>query len=610
MSVEDILACFERTADQFISKEEFTAKLRSSKKLRIKYRLDVKNSALHIGHAVNLWLLRCLQDAGHKAVIVFSDFTSRTGHLGGQLENIVDIPAEEIESHIADLTQQVKTILRPDPGLLEIRRNSEWYAEMSVREMINLFSLVTHAKLISRDAFQMRIAESREIHINEMVYPILQGYDSYMMQSDISLAGSDNMFNESIGRLLQEKHQKKPQTIVTTIVTPGIDGRQKQSQRRHNDILLTHSPRDKFGRVMSIPDALIEPYLRIYTDLPPEEITRIMKTGPRDAKIALASALVKRYHGADIAAQERDWFDNTISKGYIPDDLPALILSTSDMEALDLVALARPGKSKSDSRRLIQQGGIELNGRKITRPEQGLFLKSNDTLQVGKLHWYRLRIEEPPSFQTERLAIRSVHVRDIHEITQHIPSLDVAKFIVRFSNKKKKTETDIKDAFRKIIFQQEPRHEWLWMIADKNDPEKILGIAHLRSDAWEKQQNIWITPGLVDEESVISEAMLAMSEHTLFKLDPRSESFKRAFAVVTAPKNEEQLYQSFRTMDTAVLARATAPGSMLGYTQEGWEHLQEWRRITAPWLFTEEPRMAFNKKFNQAKNPKPDPSGT
>ena len=180
---------------------------------------------------------------------------------------------------------------------------------------------------------------------------------------------------------------------------------------------------------------------------------------------------------------------------------------------------------------------------------------------------------------------------------------------MRFSNKKKKNETDVKDAFKKIILQQEPRHEWLWMIADKHNPGKILGVAHLRSDTWEKQQNIWITPGLIDEESVISEAMLAMSEHILFKLDPRGEAFKRAFAVVTAPKNAEQLYQSFRTMDTALLARATVPGGLVGYTQEGWNKLQEWRRITAPWLFQEEPRMAFNKKFNQAKNPKPEPQG-
>ena len=232
MDVEDILAFFERTTEKFISKDEFASKLHSGKKLRIKYDLDVKSPGLHIGHAVNLWLLRCLQDAGHKAVIVFSDFTSNISGHDGRLAAISDIPPEEIKKHIDDITQQLKTILLSDAGLLEIRRNSEWYSEMSVKDMLGLFSLVTHAKLISRDAFQIRIAEGKEIHINEMIYPILQGYDSYMAQSDIAILGSDQLFNESMGRLIQEKHHNKPQTIIITSTTPGIDGRQKQSHRR------------------------------------------------------------------------------------------------------------------------------------------------------------------------------------------------------------------------------------------------------------------------------------------------------------------------------------------------------------------------------------------
>ncbi len=597
MSVEDILASFERTTDQFLSKEEFTAKLHAGKPLRIKYALDVKNAALHIGHAVNLWLLRRLQEEGHKAVIVFSDFTSRTGDLDGRLASISDVPPDEIEQHIGDVTHQLKTILRSEPGLLEIRRNSEWYAAMGVKDMLSLFSLVTHAKLISRDAFQRRIAEGKEIHINEMIYPILQGYDSYMAETDIAILGSDNLFNESMGRLLQEKHQKKPQTVIITAVTPGIDGRQKQSHRRHNDISLAHSPRDKFGRVMSIPDTLIDAYFRVYTELPTQEINEMKKkSNPRDAKIELAAAIVARYHGADIAEQERAWFDNTVSKGYIPDDLPTLTLTTDDIETLDLVALARPGKSRSDSRRLIEQGGIELNGRRLTKPAQELFLKDNDTLQVGRLNWFRLRIEAPPELFTGRLAIKSVHVRDIHDLVQHIPPEDVSKFIVRFSNKKKKNETDVKDAFKKIILQSDPKHEWLWMISDKNAPEKILGMAYLRGDACENPQNLWMTPGLADEQAVVNEAMLALSEYTVFKLDPRSEAFKKAFAVVTGTKELNTLYESYRTIDGTMLGKAAIPQGVAGFTYEGWEKMQEWRRTTTPWLFKDDPRMAFNRK--------------
>ena len=605
VSIEDILAYFERTTHQFLSKDEFKAKLRSGKQLRIKYGIDIKTSALHIGHAVNLWLLRSLQDAGHKVVIVFADFTSRIGNLDGRLETISDIPPAEVEKRIENLLQQSKMILRfDDPKLIEIRRNSEWYSGMGVQEMINLFSLITHAKLISRDAFQMRIAEGKEIYINEMIYPILQGYDSYMVQSDIVILGSDGLFNESMGRFLQEKHKMKPQTVIITIVTPGIDGHNKQLPRRHNDISLSHSPRDKFGRAMSIPDTLIEEYLRIYTDVSLKKIDEIIKKNPRDAKIELATAIVARYHGSDIAQQERDWFDNTISKGYTPDDLPTLTLNTNNIEALDLVALARPKKSRSDTRRLIQQGGVELNGRKLTRPEQELFLKDNDTLQVGRLNWFRIRIEEPPVLYTGRLAIRSVHVRDIHDITQHIPQADIGKYIVRFSNKKKKTETDVKDAFKKIILQSDPKHEWLWMIASRSDPNKILGVAHLRGDAWESPQNIWMTPGLVDEEGIVHEAMLELSEHALFKLDPRSEAFKHAFAIVTAPKSMNTLYQSYRVMNADLLGKADVPHGTPGFTREGWEQLQEWRRITSPWLFKDDPRMVFNKNHHLEKSAK------
>ena len=608
MSVDDILTYFERTTHQFLSKDEFRAKLRSGKPLRVKYGIDVKTSSIHIGHAVNLWLLRSLQDLGHKVVLVFSDYTSRIGDLDGRLATISNIAAEDIEKNISTVIEQAKMILRfDDPDLIEIRRNSEWYSQMGVQDMISLFSLVTHAKLISRDAFQRRIAEGKEIHINEIIYPILQGYDSYMAQSDIAVLGSDHLFNESMGRLLQEKHKKKPQTVIITIVTPGIDGRNKQSQRRHNDVSLSHSPRDKFGRIMSIPDTLTEEYFRIYTDVLPEKIDGIMKKSPRDAKIELAAAIVARYHGADIAQQERDWFDNTISKGYIPDDLPNLILTTDDMETLDLVCLARPNKSKSDSRRLIQQGGIELNGRRLIRPEQELFLKDNDTLQVGRLNWFRIKIEQPPTLYTGRLTIKSVHVRDIPEILKHIPKADVSKYIVRFSNKKKKTEADAKDALKKIILESDPKHEWLWMISSKTDPDKTLGVAYLRGDAWESPQSIWMEPGLVNEEDIVNEAMLELSEYAVFKLDPKSAAFKNAFAIVTAPKSLDALYQSFRIMNTNMLARADIPQGIPGFTREGWEQLQEWRRITSPWLFKDDPRMAFNKTHHPDRTPKPEP---
>ncbi len=576
--------------------------------MRVKYSLDIKTPALHIGHAVNLWLLRAMQDEGHKAVIVFSDFTNRNGDDDGRLETIWNIPAAEADERIAALTEQLKIILRFDsPDLLEIRRSSEWYDAMGVQDMLDIFSLVTHARLISRVDFQARIAEGTEIHFNELVYPILQGYDSCMVRADIALLGSNRLFNESLGRLLQEKHKQKPQTLLTTIITPGIDGRKKQSPRRHNDISLLHAPRDKFGRVMRIPDALIGEYFKVYTDVSPEKIAAALRKSPRDAKIDLAVAIVARYHGAETARTERDWFDNTISKGYIPDDLPTLVLNASDMEALDLVVLARPRKSRGDSRRLILQRGVSLNGRKIARPDQELFLKDNDTLQVGRLKWLRIRVEEPPVFHTERLEIRPVQVRDIQNISKNIPIEDINKYIVRFSNKKKKTETDIRDAFKKIILQSGEKHEGLWMISLKDNPGTPLGIAYLRSDRWDKPQNIWISPEVVNPETLAKQAMAELSVQALLSLDPQSAAFQKAFAIVTAPRDYEALYDIVRNINPEFLDRGLVPEGMQGFTYEGWEKMQQWRRITTPWLFKEDPRAIFNKKFNPAQTPEHNP---
>ncbi|MDE2336378.1 MAG: tyrosine--tRNA ligase [Alphaproteobacteria bacterium] len=610
MSVEDILACFDRITDQFLPREELAAKLHTGHPLRVKYGLDIKTPALHIGHAVNLWLLRALQDAGHAAVIVFSDFTNRNGDMDGRLETIWNVSAAEADKSIAELTRQLKMVLRfDDPALLEIRRSSEWYDRMGVQDMLDIFSLVTHARLISRDAFQARIAEGSEIHVNEMIYPVLRGYDSCMVRADIALLGSNRLFSESLGRLLQEKHKQKPQALLTTVITPGIDGRKKQSPRRHNDISLVHSPRDKFGRVMRIPDALIGDYFRVYTDVPPDAIAASLAKSPRDAKADLASAIVARYHGAGTARTERDWFDNTVSKGYIPDDLPALVLNTGDMEALDLVVLARPKKSRGDSRRLILQGGVSLNGRKITRPDQELFLKDNDTLQAGRLKWLSLRVKEPPAFHTERLTIRPVHVRDIQSLSGRIPLEDITKHIVRFSNRKKKTETDVRDAFKKIILQTEPKHESLWVITTKDAPDKPVGLAYLRSDRWDKPQNIWISPEIPNPEAFANEAMLELSTQALYRLDPQSEAFKKAFAIVTAPRDYEALHDVYLTLTPELLDRQIVPEGLPGFTYEGWEKLQQWRRITTPWLFKEDPRATFNKKMGLDKPHEPTPDG-
>ena len=298
---EQILASFARTAEEFFSLKEFKEMLAQKKQLRIKYGVDVTAPYLHIGHAVNLWMMRKLQDFGHKVVFLIGDFTTQIGDPTGKNKTRPVISQEEIERNTQEFIEQAKMVLRfDDPNLLEIRRNSEWYGKLPTIEFLRLMQMLTHSRLISRDMFQKRIAEETDIYMHELVYPILQGYDSVVLDSDLTIVGSDQLFNEMLGRFFQERFGQRQQVIITTKVTPGIDGGAKQSKSLDNYIGLGHSPRDKFGRTMKLPDSLILQYFRVYTEVPDavlEEMDVLVKSDPMEAKKRLAAEIVRRYHG-------------------------------------------------------------------------------------------------------------------------------------------------------------------------------------------------------------------------------------------------------------------------------------------------------------------------
>lgn len=606
VKINEVMAYFDRTSDQFLSREEFKARLKYGKPLRIKYGVDVRTPTLHIGHAVNLWLMRYLQDRGHKVIFVIGDFTTRIGDPDGRLDTCSDIPVDEVEQNIATFIEQARMVLRfDDPKLIEVRRNSEWYDKMHMREFMDLASLVTHARLMARDMFQMRLAQGREIYVQEMLYPILQGYDSLVVESDLAIVGSDQFFNESIGRLLQEKHGKKPQTLITTKITPGIDGRGKQSKSMGNYVGLLHSPRDKFGRIMSIPDHLIEEYFRVYTDVPYSEISgfkAMIGKKPRDAKVALATAIVERYHGAEVAEGERDWFENTISRGQVPENLPVLGLVSPKIEAFDLVQMARPGKSKSDTKRLMAQGGVELNGKKLKDPEQKLVVSPHEILKVGKRNWFRIEIVKLNNLTTKGLNLNPIMPEDIDFMVKYVPNWEMVKYLDKEVEAKKPSVNLAREAFKKLILSPEPRHDWLWKITDKKEPEKILGVAHLRRDGQKAEKNVWLTAEGLSREYILSEALMAVNEHAFAALGLNALAFKDAFAFATAPKDLDVLQRSMITMDTGQLNREDAFGTV-GFTNDGWDMLQAWRRTMSPWLFQNTPKSPAQ----QAQEVKPEP---
>ena len=394
---ERLLSDFARTTKDFFSLEEFRELIGKNRQLRIKYGVDVTAPFLHIGHAVNLWMMRKLQDLGHKVIFLVGDFTTQIGDPTGRNKSRPVIPPEEIERNTAEFIEQAKMVLRfDDPNLLEIRRNSEWYNTMSLAEFLKLIAMVTHSRLISRDMFQKRIAETADIYMHELIYPVLQGYDSFVLEADLTIIGTDQLFNEMMGRFYQERFGQKPQVIITTKITPGIDGGAKQSKSLDNYIGLGHSPRDKFGRTMHLPDNLILTYFRVYTEVSDSDLTAfetMVQTDPLEAKKQLAAEIVRRYHSNDIALEERQWFDQTFSLRQVPVDCPELILEAKPTQAFEIVRQFFSGqKSNSAIRRLFEQGAVKYNGVRVESPTDVLKPNDSDAFQVGKRIWFRIKI--------------------------------------------------------------------------------------------------------------------------------------------------------------------------------------------------------------------------
>jgi len=390
---EELLEFFSRTTEEVFSMEEFKKKLESGKQLKIKYGVDVTAPTLHIGHAVNLWMLRAMQDMGHKIQFLIGDFTTQIGDPTGKSKTRPMISKEEIDSNTETFINSVKSVLRfDDPNLIEIRRNSEWYDKIGVAEFLKLLSLVTHSKLISRDMFKKRIKESQDIYMHEMLYPVLQGYDSVMLESDLTIVGTDQLFNEMLGRTYQEKFGQSPQVVITTKLTPGIDGKEKQSKSIGNYIGLAHSPKDKFGRAMSIPDNLIIPYLEVYTTVPLDEIKILKKNlskDPMSAKKYLAEKIVERYHGSEVASQERKWFEDTFSSKNVPDDIKVIEDSSLTTVFDAMLLYFKNEKTNSDIRRLFSQNAVSQNGNKITDIKTSVF--DGDLIKVGKRDWFKVK---------------------------------------------------------------------------------------------------------------------------------------------------------------------------------------------------------------------------
>jgi tyrosyl-tRNA synthetase len=391
-------------AADVIPRDGLEEKLSLDRPLRVKLGIDPSRPDLHLGHAVVLRKLRHFQDAGHVAVLIVGDFTGRVGDPSGQSETRSFLTEDEIETNATTYLEQAGRVL--DVSSAEVRRNSEWLGEMTMADVLRLTSEYTVARMLERDDFRKRYEEGKPISVVEFLYPLMQAMDSVAVRSDVELGGTDQTFNLLVGRDIQRAYGQDPQVVLTMPLLEGIDGERKMSKSFDNWVALTDPPEEMFGKLMRIPDHLITTYLQLAADLDPSEVARIeagMVNGsvkPVEEKRRMARAVVDLYHGSAAGGEAERRFDRVHRERQVPErieeaDIPAEAAKGENglVWLPQLMATLGLATSKSAARRLIEQGGVRLDGEPVTDPsaEYPLEELTGKVLQVSRRRFLRLR---------------------------------------------------------------------------------------------------------------------------------------------------------------------------------------------------------------------------
>ncbi|EEW09439.1 tyrosine--tRNA ligase [Vibrio mimicus] len=393
-SIEAALAEIKRGVEELIPEEELIAKLKENRPLRIKLGADPTAPDIHLGHTVILNKLRTFQDLGHDVTFLIGDFTGMVGDPTGKNTTRPPLTREDVLRNADTYKQQVFKIL--DPAKTKIQFNSEWLSQLGAEGMIRLASNQTVARMLERDDFKKRYNNGQPIAIHEFMYPLLQGYDSVAMETDVELGGTDQKFNLLMGRELQKANGQKPQVVLMMPLLVGLDGEKKMSKSAHNYIGVSEAPSEMFGKIMSISDDLMWSYYELLSFRPLEEIAQFKVdvangTNPRDIKILLAKEIIARFHteaDADAAEQE---FINRFQKGAMPEEMPEFEFD-SGIAISNLLKDAGLVASTSDALRMIKQGAVKLDGEKL---EDAKLVPACGTAvyQVGKRKFARVTIK-------------------------------------------------------------------------------------------------------------------------------------------------------------------------------------------------------------------------
>ena len=351
-----------RSAVDIFSHEGLQKRLASGKPLKIKLGADPSRPDLHLGHSVCLRMLRKLQDAGHEIIFVIGDFTGMIGDPSGRNKTREPLTFEQTRQNGQSYFEQVTKIL--DSEKLHITYNSEWLGKMDFADVLKLAGKYTLARILERDDFSKRFSGNQPIGMHELFYPLMQGYDSVALHADVEVGGTDQTFNLLVGRELQKDYGQEPQEVITFPLLPGLDGVEKMSKSLDNYIGIDEPPGIMFEKCMKVPDTILADYFRLTTDIPQAEYAAIIESDIRQAHFAYAREIVKMYHG-ESAVEEAQQRYLSIASGKAPENMKEVTISSDAISIIDLLKLAGFSASNSDARRLIEGGGIKINGEAV-----------------------------------------------------------------------------------------------------------------------------------------------------------------------------------------------------------------------------------------------------
>ncbi|GAB4117466.1 MAG: tyrosine--tRNA ligase [Candidatus Caldatribacteriota bacterium] len=406
MNIQEEVEIIKRGIEEIISEEELVKKLEKSHKdkrpLRVKQGFDPNAPDIHLGHTVGLRKLRQFQDLGHEVYFLIGDFTGRIGDPSGRSATRKQLTEKEVRKNAETYMSQVSKVLNLEK--IKVVFNSYWLSKLSFAEVLTLCSQYTVARMLERDDFAKRYQEKKPIGLHEFLYPLMQGYDSVALNADIELGGTDQKFNLLVGRAIQKEFGQEPQVIITLPLLEGIDGVDKMSKSLNNYVGINEAPQEMYGKLMSIPDRLMLRYFELVTDVPLNEIKKMKidleqeRVHPRDLKKRLAREIVRLFHGVEASLKAEEEFERIFKEKLSPEKINEIILNREVLKdgkiwIVELINLSKLGYSKSEARRVIEQGGVKINGEKIDNPNLDIFVEDGMVIKIGKLNFVKVLLK-------------------------------------------------------------------------------------------------------------------------------------------------------------------------------------------------------------------------